>query len=109
MNRGQLIFQYVERGKRKSPDLATRLDRAAAIVRGPRPCVRVSDATWIIPSQTSSIGYVVNHACTCPDFTGVDPRSGEVASPPNRAPGGWCKHRLAMLMLVQLEHDQDIA
>ena len=102
------LLQYAQNGKLKFPELSSRIDRAAGIVRR-GGYVRVSDTTWLIPSSEGTIGYVVNDSCTCPDFTGIDPRSGDVARPGNRAPRGWCKHRLAMLMLVKLISDTEAA
>ena len=100
------ILRYTEACKLKYPELASRADRAAAIVRR-GGYVRVTEATWLIPSSTGTIGYVVGANCTCPDYTGIHPQTGEVAKHKDRAPRGWCKHRLAMLMIVKLITDAE--
>ena len=102
------ILRYVSECKRKHPELTSRVDRAAAIVRQ-GGYTRVTDHTWLVPSSSGTIGYLVNGTCTCPDYTGVHPQSGDVAPLKDRAPRGWCKHRLAMLMLVKLISDEEAA
>ena len=100
------IVRYVEACKRKTPELASRVDRAAAIVKH-GGLTRVTDTTWLIPSSSGGAGYNVNGSCTCPDYTGIHPQSGDVAPIKDRAPRGWCKHRLAMLMLIKLASDSE--
>ena len=105
MDVSDCIVRYVSECKRKYPDLSTRVDRAAAIVkRG--GYTRVTDVTWLIPSSTGT-PYLVNGTCGCADYTGINPQSGDVAPVKDRAPRGWCKHRLAMLMLVKLATDSE--
>ena len=106
MEMSTAILQYTDACKQKYPELASRVDRAAAIVkRG--GYTRITDTTWVIPSSTGTMGYMVGAQCTCPDFTGVHPQTGELALIKDRAPRGWCKHRLAMLMLVKLATDTE--
>ena len=101
------ILRYTTECKRKFPELSSRFDRAGAIVhRG--GYTRISDTTWIIPSSSGGM-YVVNGHCGCADYTGIHPQSSEQAKPEHRAPRGWCKHRLAMLMLIKLATDSERA
>ena len=106
MDVGNAIVKYVAACKLKHPELASRVDRAAAIVRH-GGLTRVTDSTWLIPSSSGGAGYIVNGTCTCPDYTGIHPQSGDMAPVKDRAPRGWCKHRLAMLMLIKLATDSE--
>ncbi len=99
------ILRYVSECKRKYPELATRVDRAGAIVKH-GGYTRLTAHTWLIPSSTGT-PYVVNGSCGCADYTGVHPQTGDVAPVTDRAPHGWCKHRLAMLMLIKLATDSE--
>ncbi|MBV9322908.1 MAG: hypothetical protein JO352_03850 [Chloroflexi bacterium] len=78
----------VERGKRRRPELATRLDRAAVIALL-RTVRLLPDGTYLVESDRE-IGrfYHVRRQCECADR--------------RRAPGGWCKHRLAIGLLAAL-------
>ena len=81
----------VGRGRLRCPELATRLERAASIVvlRAIRP---LADGSHLVESEREpGRFYHVHRHCTC-----VDSR---------HAPGGWCKHRLAVGLLTALGRD----
>ena len=57
---------------------------------------KVAQKVWRVASQSNALGsYIVdgnNHTCACPDFP--------------RAPKHYCKHRLAVMILLKAEQDQ---
>jgi hypothetical protein len=85
-----LVVDLVERGKANRPELAARLERAFRIVCF-RPIERLPHG-WAVPSESGEGAYAVTseHHCSCPDAA-------------NRAPGGWCKHALAVLLVERVE------
>jgi uncharacterized Zn finger protein len=59
---------------------------------------RLDQATYSVPSQSNTLGsYIVTvgregaGTCTCPDYP--------------RAPRGYCKHRLAVALVLRIQDD----
>ena len=96
------IAALVSQGKTARPELAARLDRAAVLLRSTAPHKASPPAArlWQVPSQSrDGVAYLVDRldaSCTCPDHREHrnNPRRG--------APGGLCKHRLAVEMICRL-------
>ena len=95
------VTRLVEKGKATRPDLATRLEKAALIVLF--RTVELTDpahhAYRVESEAEAGRFYTVNGVCDCPDYG-------------RRAPGGWCKHRLATALVerAQAERErQDVA
>jgi hypothetical protein len=79
----------VERGSRDNPHLMGRLEKAAFIVLL-RPIESLGESTYRVVSEDALKSYIVqNGQCECPDYV----RHGN---------GHFCKHRLAVGMLVRL-------
>src|SRR5262245_29236845 len=82
--------RVVEHLVSRNPDLVGRLQRAHRLVQA--DAVSWSDElnAWVIGSQSNSRGWytvsLVARTCTCPDQ-------------PTRAPRGWCKHRLSVVLI----------
>lgn len=72
-------YDLADKGAAAKPELAERMTKAAALVE--------AGAVHITGQQTAVVNdYTITpDACTCKDFE-------------HRAPGGWCKHRLAVRM-----------
>ena len=83
----------LERGRQRQPMLTGRLEKAAAIVVLRR--IEPREGGWLVESDSQEdMSYYVNDehgTCTCPDF--------------QRAPLGFCKHRLAVGLIVQAERE----
>ena len=93
------ILAHAATGKAKNPRLASRIDGALRIiVKG--GIQYQGDETFLVRSESDPTKhYLVNGTCQCADFHGVDPKTGERLT--TCAPDTWCKHRLAMLLLVK--------
>ena len=96
------IAALVETGSAHRPELATRLQRAANILRQTAPYkAKPPDGTlWSVPSQSrAGVIYLVDrrdNSCSCPDYRQW------AATRRRGAPGGLCKHRLAVEMIARL-------
>ncbi len=85
------IRQLVQRGKKQKPELSSRIEKALVILAF-REILPNGPGAWLIQSDDPSKYYEVSAeesdrlagTCTCPDFA--------------KAPRGWCKHRLALLL-----------
>jgi hypothetical protein len=99
------IAEAVKIGSENQPRLAGRLQRAGDILRSagaPYKAKPPADRLWAVQSQSrDKVAYLVDRAdksCSCPDhrqYLATDGRRG--------APSGWCKHRLAVEMLLRLQ------
>lgn len=80
----------VERGKERQPVLTGRIERAATIVLL-RAIDELPEGNWQVESENEPGRFyvVAPSGCECPDAA--------------RAPLGYCKHRLAVGLLVQAE------
>lgn len=90
----QKLQVLVSNGKSARPDLASRLERAAMIV-ALRAIRRLPDGTYLVESEQKPGRFyrVAAVQCQCIDHS--------------RAPGGWCKHRLAVRLHVALARSAD--
>jgi hypothetical protein len=90
------IRGLVEKGKAQRPELASRLEKAGMIVLF--RTVNLTDPAhheYMVESEEKpGEFYRVNGVCQCQDFT-------------RRAPGGWCKHRLATALIERAQSDAD--
>jgi hypothetical protein len=85
------IHDLVKRGKKQKPELSSRIEKALIILAF-REILPNGPGAWLIQSDDPSKYYEVDAeesdslagSCTCPDFP--------------KAPRGWCKHRLALLL-----------
>src|SRR5215475_6813266 len=79
----EAVLQVADKAKAVLPDNASRIDKAIALVLNGH--VEMVDGKCRVASQANgkTIYHQVNGTCTCVDFT------------QDRAPGGYCKHRLA--------------
>lgn len=91
----------VQRAKGKCPDLAGRVDKAIVIVvaREIAPVANVAGQWFVQSEQDDERRYWVHmgagpKACDCLDFQ------------LQRAPGGWCKHLIAVAMLNVAEEQR---
>lgn len=99
------IAEAVKIGSENQPQLASRLERAGDILRSkaaPYKAKPPADRLWVVGSQSrENVEYLVDRddsSCTCPDhrqYLATDGRRG--------APSGWCKHRLAVEMLLRVQ------
>jgi hypothetical protein len=89
----EALRTYVERAKERRPELTSRLERAAFIVTM-RQITRHGPDYWEVESDTEHgrAYWVLGMNCSCPDHA--------------RAPGGLCKHRLAVGVLQITERDR---
>ena len=87
------IRRLVEQGKAHRPELARRLDRAAFIVllRSVEPTDATAHEYAVESDVEPGRSYRVNGTCECPDYA--------------RAPGHWCKHRLAVALVERAADD----
>jgi uncharacterized Zn finger protein len=89
----------VEQLKQRRPDLATRAEKAAAIVLLRDVCTTDQARVYLVGSETRpDQAYRVNlndRACSCPDS--------------EKAPDRWCKHRIAVALIgkVQALHEAE--
>jgi len=76
------------------PEIQPRIDNALHIIRQDHISDN-GDGTYTVKSQTK-IGeqYTVNGVCSCPDATGISPKTGKPLT--TFAPKGRCKHRIAV-------------
>jgi len=97
------IRDAVTLAARGRPYLARRVHRAATILRTNPPARKTpgSDRLWLIDStQRDGVAYLVDQearSCTCPDYRAY------LQALRNGAPHGWCKHRLAVSILLAIE------
>lgn len=91
-----VIARLVAKGKEHRPELSSRLDRAAFIAAF--RIVRLVDASdsahplYTVESETEAgKTYAVNGRCECRDY--------------ERAPGHFCKHRLAVALIERAASD----
>lgn len=99
------IAQAVKTASEKQPRLAGRLERAGDILRSagaPYKAKPPADRLWTVQSQSrDKVAYLVDRddrSCTCPDhrqYLATEGRRG--------APSGWCKHRLAVELLLRVQ------
>src|SRR5215510_14754497 len=77
------VLHVADKAKAVLPDNASRIDKAIALVLNGH--VEIVDGKCRVASQTNgkTIYHQVNGTCTCQDFT------------QEKAPNGFCKHRLA--------------
>ena len=107
------LRRLVVTGSSRRPDLADRLNRAADIVRysPPRRAGRTS-RLWLCPSERrENVAYLVDRTakmCQCPDHQAYR-KAHERGNRTKRigAPGGLCKHRLAVEMLCRLNNEPE--
>jgi hypothetical protein len=103
------IAALVEEGSANIPALASRLARAADVLRENPPFKVAPHAArlWHAPSsQRERVLYLVDRldgTCTCPDFRQY--RNTRDNGRRRGAPSGWCKHRLAVEMLCRLNRE----
>ena len=96
------IAALVVTGSARRPELAGRLKRAANILRQTAPYKAKPPGArlWSVPSQSRArVTYLVDRAdnsCSCPDYRQW------AATKRRGAPGGLCKHRLAVEMIAKL-------
>ena len=105
----QSILHHAENGRNKHPELASRIDRAVALLKQ-GGITRDGDSDFLVPSgSTKGQVYRVNGVCQCPDYLGTDPRTGRPLTEfaPEVNGQRWCKHRLAMLLIIKQESDQE--
>ena len=104
------IAALVQTGEQNVPALASRLHKAAEILRtnSPRKVNVPSARLWHVPSESrAGVVYLVDRldrSCTCPDYRQYCNwrSSGRHNTNPRGAPSGWCKHRLAVEMICRL-------
>jgi len=109
------IAALVETGEQNVPALASRLHKAAEMLRSNAPSkVNVpASRLWHVPSQArAGVVYLVDRldqSCTCPDYRQHCNwrSSGRHNANPRGAPAGWCKHRLAVEMICRLRCEPD--
>jgi hypothetical protein len=79
----EAVLQVADKAKAVLPDNASRIDKAIGLVLNGH--VEIVDGHCRVMSQSNgkTVYHQVNGTCTCLDFT------------QDRAPGGYCKHRLA--------------
>lgn len=93
------LRRIVQAAAARTPELATRLDSAAAII-ATRHVEHVTHDVWRVGSwaERTNEYYVCmetgHYACQCPDSH-------------SRAPGGCCKHILAVALTMALTADDD--
>src|SRR5919199_978630 len=91
------IRTLVTKGKQHRPELASRLERAAMIVLF--RTIQVADAAhheYRVESESEQGRYYrVNGQCSCADY--------------GRAPGHFCKHRLAVALVERASEDAERA
>jgi hypothetical protein len=90
----ETIRDVVSRGKARHPELAGRMEKAAMllILRRVEP---ETEGIWRVESEREPDRFyrVMPDGCECPDIA--------------RAPRGYCKHRIAVLLLLACrEHEQ---
>lgn len=91
-----VLRTMVERAKSRQPELAGRLEKAAAIVVLRR--IEPREDGYLVESDSEAgMSYYVNRlTCTCPDHP--------------RAPLGYCKHVLSVGLVEMAErHGQELA
>jgi hypothetical protein len=77
----EAVATVAAKAKTALPACNGRIDKAVQIVLA-GDVIRMRDGRAMVGSQSDAgVHYVVNGACECPDA--------------DRAPEGWCKHRLA--------------
>ena len=94
----EAITRLVHQGAERRPDLASRLEKAAMIILF-RTVELVDAAHHAYPvesEQEPGRFYDVNGACECQDYQ-------------RRAPGHWCKHRLAVALVERAADDAERA
>lgn len=88
------IQALIARGKARSPELSSRLERALVIVFF-RTMEHLPTGQWVIAGGHNESYYTVAAGgtdCTCPDAA-------------QRAPRGLCKHRLAVMLVERAEQE----
>jgi hypothetical protein len=106
----ETIGTVVKAAAARNPALASRLSRAEGILRADPPRRVYQDARlWHVPAvgRPGSVYLVdrLSETCTCPDFR--QHRQALAEGRCEGAPGGWCKHRLAVEMLCRLLREPD--
>lgn len=88
------IRRLVLKGAENRPELATRLEKAAMIVLFRTVALDGPEEHLYHVESESQPGrfYTVNGECDCQDYT-------------RRAPGGLCKHRLAVALVERADDD----
>lgn len=92
------IQTLIARGKARSPELSSRLERALVIVFF-RSMEQLPGGAWVIAGEHTESYYTVAAGgtdCTCPDAA-------------QRAPRGLCKHRLAVMLVERAEEEETAA
>ncbi len=80
-----VLFSATAAAVAAHPDERDRIRRAVDLVeRGHVEPSRYTVNEYVVTSSSGETAYTVNGACTCPDY--------------GRAPGGRCKHRLAVAL-----------
>lgn len=92
------VRRLVQQGSERRPDLATRLEKAAMIVLFRTVALDGPEEHLYHVESESQPGryYTVNGACDCRDYM-------------HRAPGGYCKHKLAVALVERATEDADTA
>ncbi len=73
----QSILHHAENGRNKHPELASRIDRAVALLQQ-GGITRDAGSDFLVPSgSTKGQVYRVNGVCQCPDYLGTDPKTGK--------------------------------
>ncbi len=99
------ILHHAENGRNKHPELASRIDRAVALLKQ-GGITREASSDFLVPSgSTKGQVYRVNGVCQCPDYLGTDPKTGKPLTEfaPEVNGQRWCKHRLAMALILKDE------
>jgi hypothetical protein len=96
-----IVKDLVARCVEQHPELRRRMEHAAfiaifRIVRRRDRGDHISQTQWEVGSETDDGKLYAVHttagSCTCPDY--------------QRAPHGWCKHRLAVQLVVRAEEEE---
>ena len=86
----QLLQALVTDGKRRRPDLASRIERALTVLLF-REREYLGCGAYSIANERGAAYTVTRHSCTCPDAT---------------ERGMTCKHQLAVGLLEQVEREE---
>jgi hypothetical protein len=93
----QSVARVVEHLVARNPDLVGRLQRAHQLVQDGAVSWSEELGAFVVESQSNRLGqYTISltaRTCTCPDQ-------------PTRAPRGWCKHLLAVVVLGMADEVQ---
>ena len=99
------ILHHAETGRNKHPELASRIDRAVTLLQQ-GGITREGSSDFLVPiGSTKGQVYRVNGVCQCPDYLGTDPKTGKPLTEfaPEVNGRRWCKHRLAMALILKDE------